>query len=168
MDAFATARLRATRLAPEDLDDLVRLHLDPEVSKFLGGVRTAAATASYLDTNLQHWADHGFGLYVFRTPDGAFCGRGGLRHIDLEGVRELEIAYSLARNAWGQGLATEAAEALVRIWQAAPARPSLVGVVTKGNSASEQVLRKTGFRYERDARFHEADVSVFRQSHERP
>ena len=116
MDSFATARLNATKLAREDLPDLVQLHLDSEVSRFLGGVRRPSATATYLETNLRHWADHGVGLWTLRTDDGAFVGRAGLRHVEVSGVPELEIAYTFVRSAWGQGLATEIAHALVALW----------------------------------------------------
>ena len=162
MDQFSTARLRATRLAADDLDDLVALHLDAEVSRFLGGVRTPEVTAAYLDTNLRHWRDRGVGLWVLRTKDGAFVGRAGLRYVDLDGVEVLEIAYTLAKTAWGQGLATEIAAVLVGVWRTHRVGPSLVGLVMKGHHASEHVLLKTGFAYERDAVFHDAVVGVFR------
>lgn len=162
METFATARLRASKLSLADRDDLVALHLDPEASRYLGGVRSAEATDAYIDTGLRHWADHGVGLWTLRTPEGAFVGRAALRYIALEGVTEFEIAYALARNAWGQGLATEIATALVETWRTRCDQATLVGVVVKGNAGSENVLRKTGFSYERDARFHEADCGVFR------
>ena len=168
MDSFATSRLKATRLAREDLSDLVQLHLDGEVSRFLGGVRTPAQTAVYLETGLRHWADHGLGLWTLRTHDGTFVGRAGLRHIELEGVSELEVVYTFARSAWGQGFATEIAKALVEIWETQCSEPSLVGIVMKGNLSSERVLLKTGFSYERDAVFHDAQCSVFRISRSAP
>ncbi|WP_419252545.1 GNAT family N-acetyltransferase [Caulobacter sp. ErkDOM-YI] len=163
MEAFETARLTATRLAAEDLDDLVRLHLDPEVSRFLGGIRSPESTAVYLDTNLRHWTDHGFGLWTLRTPDGGFVGRAGLRYIDLEGIQELEIAYTLDKPAWGRGLASEVAGTLVEIWKTRLAASSLVGVADLDNTTSQGVLRKVGFAYERDAVFDDAAVAVFRQ-----
>jgi [ribosomal protein S5]-alanine N-acetyltransferase len=164
MDTFATLRLKATRLAREDLPDLVELHLDGEVSRFLGGVRTPAATATYLATNLRHWTDHGIGLWTLRTHDGTFIGRAGLRYVDLEGVQELEVAYTFVRRAWGQGFATEIARALVAIWESRRVEPSLVGIVMKGNVPSERVLLKVGFSHERDAVFHDANCGVFRRA----
>ncbi len=163
MDTFATSRLKASRLAREDLPDLVRLHLDGEVSRFLGGVRTPAVTAAYLETNLRHWVDHGLGLWTLRTYDGTFIGRAGLRYVELEGVSELELAYTFVRSAWGQGFATEIAGALVEIWERRCTEPSLVGIVMKGNLASERVLFKAGFSYERDAIFQDETCGVFRR-----
>jgi len=163
MDAFTTARLSATKLANDDLPDLVALHLDPEVSRFLGGVRSPEATAEYLEANLRHWSEHDVGLWTLRTNDGAFAGRAGLRYVDVEGVAELEIAYTFVRALWGQGLATEIATALVAHWETGRTDPSLVGIVMKGHSASESVLLKAGLDYERDVVFHGANCGVFRR-----
>jgi RimJ/RimL family protein N-acetyltransferase len=163
MDTFTTPRMRATRLADEDLAELVNLHLDAEVSRFLGGIRTPAATAVYLETNLRHWADHGVGLWTIRTHDGRFMGRAGLRYVDLEGVAELEIAYTFVRSAWGQGFATEVARALVEIWETRCSEPSIIGIIANGNLPSERVLLKAGFSDERNVVFHDGNCAVFRR-----
>lgn len=163
MDSFATSRLSARRLSREDLPDLVELHLDGEVSRFLGGIRTPAVTAAYMETNLRHWTDHGVGLWTLRTCDGMFMGRAGLRYVELQGARQLEVAYSFVRSAWGQGFATEITQALVEIWETRCSEPSLVGIVMKGNVPSERVLLKAGFSYECDALFNGECCAVFRR-----
>lgn len=157
MENFATARLIAQKIDRTHLNDLIQLHLDPEVSFYLGGVRSPEVTKSYLDVNLAHWAEHGFGLWVLRTRDGAFVGRAGLRHVELEGAREIEIAYSLVHAHWGQGLATEIAKALTKLWLTQLHSPSLVGLAAVGNTASCHVLEKSdsssnGRRYTRGQR----------------
>jgi RimJ/RimL family protein N-acetyltransferase len=162
MEAFSTPRLKATKLTQEDLRDLVDLHLDPDVSRFLGGVRTPKATAAYLEANLRHWDDRGFGLCTLRMNDGTFVGRAGLRYVEVEGVSELEVAYTFVKRVWGQGLATEVAKALVGVWETQRDDPSLVGLVMKGHVASERVLMKAGLSYERDALFHGELCGVFR------
>jgi len=101
MDRLLTARLIAERPDERDLPDLVALHLDPDVSCYLGGIRSAEATKAYLAANLIHWDRHGFGLWIWRSPDGAFVGRAGIRPLIVGGVQEIEIAYALARDAWG-------------------------------------------------------------------
>ena len=166
MKDFATARLTAEKLNLAHLNDLTRLHLDPEVSHYLGGVRSPEATKTYLDINLAHWAEHGFGLWVLRTRDGAFVGRAGLRHIELESAQEIEIAYSFVRTHWGQGLATEIAGALINLWLTKLHSLSLVGVVSVENGASRRVLEKSGFVFERTGVYHDTEVVIFR--HTRP
>ena len=161
MDGFRTARAIGRRIGREHLEDLVRLHLDPEVSRYLGGVRTPETTAEYLDTQMRHWDEHGFGLWGLHEPDGTFLGRAGIRFTQLDGEPVLEIAYSLARPAWGRGLATEIAQGLVEQWRTRMSHPVLVGIVDVENIASERVLGKCGFAHQRRTVFHDIDVNVF-------
>jgi len=163
MDRFSTRRLTAERLNESHLADLVALHLDPEVSRFLGGVRTPETTRTYLASNMAHWDRHGFGLWVFRTQTGEFAGRAGIRHIVLDdGAEDIEIAYTLKRSAWGQGFASEIATALTTIGLLRLRLPSLVGVVLVENAASRRVLEKTHFTLERSATYHGEPVAIYR------
>jgi RimJ/RimL family protein N-acetyltransferase len=150
MDHLATARLVAQRLDEQDLTDLVDLHLDPDVARYLGGIRSAEATKAYLAANLIHWDRHGFGLWIWRTPDGVFVGRAGIRPLTVGGVQEIEIAYALARDAWGRGYAGEIMERLVDHALERLALPSLVGVVMVDHGASRRVLERAGFAFERE------------------
>lgn len=150
MDCLATSRLTAERLDERHLPDLIALHLDPEVSRYLGGIRSAEATGAYLATNLAHWDRNGFGLWIWRTLDGAFVGRAGIRPLTVEGVAEIEVAYALTRGAWGQGYAGEITRALVEHGLKRLALPSLVGVVMIKHGASRRVLERAGFAFERE------------------
>ena len=117
MKDFATARLTAEKLDLTHLNDLTRLHLDPDVSLYLGGVRSPEATKTYLDINLAHWAEHGFGLWMFRIRDGTFVGRAGLRHIKLESAHEIEISsIAFCVTTGARGWQPEAARALINLW----------------------------------------------------
>jgi RimJ/RimL family protein N-acetyltransferase len=162
MERFSTARLTAERLDASHLADLVALHLDPEVSRYLGGVRSAEATKAYLAVNLAHWDRHGFGLWVLRTKAGEFAGRAGIRHLIIDGAAEIEIAYTLKRKLWGQGLASEVADVLTRIGLLHFELPSLVGMVSVQNGASRRVLEKSNFTYERNTMYHADEVAIYR------
>jgi RimJ/RimL family protein N-acetyltransferase len=162
MDHFGTARLTAERLNERHLKDLVALHLDAEVSRYLGGVRSAEATKAYLATNMAHWDQHGFGLWVLRTKDGAFAGRAGIRHILVDGVDEIELAYTFTRNLWGQGLASEIATALTDIGLSQLKLPSLIGLVFVAHGASRRVLEKTNYVLEKTTTHHGEDVVIYR------
>jgi RimJ/RimL family protein N-acetyltransferase len=161
-DNFTTRRLAAERLHQDHLANLVALHLDPAVSRYLGGVRSPEVTKAYVTANIAHWDRHGFGLWVLKTRTGEFTGRAGLRHIDLGGADEIEVAYALKRALWGQGLASEIAAALVDIGLSRLRLPSLVGVASVGNVASRRVLEKSGFVLEGDAIYEGEEVVVYR------
>ncbi|MBH5369675.1 GNAT family N-acetyltransferase [Bradyrhizobium glycinis] len=162
MDHFTTDRLSAERLREDHLADLVALHRDAEVSRYLGGVRTPEVTRAYLGTNMAHWDQHGFGLWALRTRDGDFAGRAGIRHIVVDDVDEIEIAYAFKREFWGQGFASEIATALTDIGLLQLALPSLIGIVYVGNAASRRVLEKSNYLLERSTNRHGEDVVIYR------
>ncbi|UQR61920.1 GNAT family N-acetyltransferase [Bradyrhizobium sp. C-145] len=162
MDHFSTDRLTAERLNEDHLADLVALHLDAEVSRYLGGVRAPEVTKTYLATNMAHWDEHGFGLWTLRSKDGAFAGRAGIRHILVDDVDEIEIAYAFKREFWGQGFASEIASALTDIGLSQLALSSLIGVVDIGNGASRRVLEKSHYLLERNTNRHGEDVVIYR------
>ncbi|MHC2625966.1 RimJ/RimL family protein N-acetyltransferase [Bradyrhizobium huanghuaihaiense] len=162
MDHFSTDRLTAERLHQNHLADLVALHLDAEVSRYLGGVRSAEATKTYLDVNMAHWDRHGFGLWALRTKDCAFAGRAGIRHILVDDVDEIEIAYTFKRDFWGQGLASEIATVLTHIGLKQLELPSLIGLVFVGHGASRRVLEKSNYVLEKSTIHHGEDVVIYR------
>ena len=162
MDRFGTDRLTAEKLNESHLEDLVALHLDADVSRYLGGVRSAEVTRAYLATNMAHWDRHGFGLWALRTKDGAFAGRAGVRHILVDGVDEIEIAYTFRRALWGQGLASEIATALTEIGLSRLKLPSLIGLVFVEHGASRRVLEKTNYLFEKTTTHHGAAVVIYR------
>jgi RimJ/RimL family protein N-acetyltransferase len=162
MHHFSTSRLTAEKLREDHLADLVELHLDPEVSRYLGGVRPAEVTKTYLAVNMAHWDQHGFGLWALRTKDGAFAGRAGIRHILVDDIDEIEIAYTFKRSLWGQGLASEIATAMTDIGLSQLELPSLIGLVFVGHGASRRVLEKSNYILERSTTHHGEDVAIYR------
>src|SRR5262249_60824821 len=151
IDSFTTDRLAAERLRADHFENLCRMDGDARVMATLNGVRTAEQTRKYLDTNLAHWDRHGFGLWVFRDrADGRYAGRGGLRHVAVEGRDEVEVSYALMPDFWGRGLATEIARASVAIAFGPLGLAELVCFTLPTNRASQRVMVKAGFRYEGD------------------
>lgn len=147
---FSTARLNAERLQEKHFDLLCRMHRNPRVMATLGGVRSATQTRDFLDKNLAHWEQHGYGLWMFTAKeDGQFVGRGGLRHAAVGGSDEIELAYALEEEFWGQGYATEMAEAIVGVGAAQYGLSNLVCFTLTDNLASRQVMAKVGFEFER-------------------
>lgn len=151
IELFETERLIAERLRATDLQALCRMHQDARVMEMLGGVRSDAATRAYLEVNLRHWEEHGFGLYaLFDKSSRRFAGRAGLRHVAVGGAPEVELAYALLAQYWGLGLASEAGKALVSIGLGALRLKSIVCFAFTSNHASQRVMKKLRFTYERD------------------
>ena len=68
----------------------------------------------------------------------------------IEGVEEVEIAYLLDREWWGKGLATEAAEAIIKHGYVKYRFKRIVAVIHPQNVASIRVAEKIRMNYERD------------------
>jgi RimJ/RimL family protein N-acetyltransferase len=151
IEGFATARLIGERLRKEDLLDLLTLRRDPQVAAWLGGVPTADHVRARHAGFLEHWQRHGYGLWVLRRHrDGAFVGYVGLRHVIIDGRDEVELLYALSPEHWRQGLASEAARTVVALAFERLGLESIVAWTLPANRASQRVMAKTAFVYERD------------------
>lgn len=150
-DSFTTARLRAERLTADHFPDLIRMHADPEQMAMLGGVRDEAQTSAYLARNLQHWLDHGFGLWILRDGmDHRIVGRGLLRHLQVDDRDEVEVGYGFYAEYWGRGLATEIASACLQLGRDQLGLQSVVALTTPANLQSQRVMTKIGMVLERE------------------
>ena len=151
-----TQRLVGTRISAADLDRLRSLYQDPQVAETLGGLRTDEWIAERLAFELGHWTAHGFGAWVFvERGSGEFVGRGAVRHAQIAGMGlldgdQIELGYALRPEHWGRGLATEMAGAMVTVARDELCLPELAAWTLTTNRASQQVLEKTGFVYQRD------------------
>jgi RimJ/RimL family protein N-acetyltransferase len=151
LDDIQTPHLLLQRMRVEDLGDLTRLHLDPRVMATMGGIRSPEATAEWLDRQIGHWERCGFGLWMAcdRASD-QFAGRGGLHHVEIDGIDEIEVGYCIRAEFWGRGLATELARESVRVAFEVLRLPAIVCFTLPTNFASQRVMQKAGFRHERD------------------
>jgi [ribosomal protein S5]-alanine N-acetyltransferase len=141
-----TQRLRLRRLRPVDEADLIALDSDPDVMRYVGapaGVKSAPETVERVRQRIE--ADHeplGFWRVESRA-DGTFYGLGAL--IRMPVGDDIELAYRLARRAWGQGIASEAGAALVDYAFGTLGLRQLVAVTYPEHRASQRVLDKLGF-----------------------
>lgn len=150
-DSFTTPRMLAERLTPAHRAELRRMDINEQMMATLGGVRDEAGSSDYLARNLAHWAEHGFGIWMLReATTRTLMGRAVLRHLEIEGVDEVEVGYGFLPEFWGQGLATEIARACVSIGLHQLRLPSLVAITLTTNHPSQRVLGKAGLTYERE------------------
>ncbi len=158
-----TPRLLLRRMGAEDLDNLTRMHLDPRVMATMGGVRSPAETKEWLVRQTDHWERCGFGLWMAcdRTS-GEFVGRGGLHHVEIDGRDEIEVGYCFLADFWGRGLATELARESVRVAFEALGFSDLVCFTLPTNLASQRVMQKADFRYERETVYKDLPHVLYR------
>jgi len=154
-----TPRLRLRPLGSSDEADLIALDSDPEVMRHVGspaGVKSPAETAARARLRIREtqrgdyeplgfWRIEGLGDRAFHGVGALIRMPAGNREGPDDADIDVEVAYRLARSAWGQGIATEAAGALVAHALGPLALPRVVAVTYPENQASQRVLDKLGF-----------------------
>ncbi|MEG4291216.1 GNAT family N-acetyltransferase [Microcoleus sp. C2C3] len=165
MQEIETARLYLRQFTPEDLDDLYRIYSDPEIMKYLGGVRTREATEIAIHTMLKCWEENNFGMWALvHKIDRKMIGRCGLFFLDK--TPEVELGYTLDKAYWNQGLATEASFASLNYGFQILKLERIVAVARPENIASQRVMQKVGMKYEKNAHYYETDVVYYSVSRE--
>lgn len=150
-----TARLRLRGWRDDDVDAYAAICGDPEVMRWLGAAGTPltpAESAEQLAGFRRHWDDHGFGLWcVTAKPDDTCLGFVGLAvpRFLPEILPAIEIGWRLARAAWGQGYATEAARAVVAYAFGTAGLDRIVSVTRPPNRGSWNIMGKLGMTLER-------------------
>jgi RimJ/RimL family protein N-acetyltransferase len=138
-----TERLLLREFRADDIGPELEQVQDPEVQRFLGGVRTPYEAFRTLATHAGHWALRGFGQWaVQRRADGRFLGRVGLWY--PEGWPGPEVGWRLGRAAWGHGYATEAARAAIGWAWTARGMTELSSMIVAENTASQRVAQRLG------------------------
>ena len=111
-----TDRLLLRHQVLADLDDLWALYCNPEITKYIPDApRSREEAREELEWHINgHPKSPELGLWAtIHKETGSFIGRCGLLPWNIDGQQEVEVAYTIAQDYWGQGLATEAARAIL-------------------------------------------------------
>jgi ribosomal-protein-alanine N-acetyltransferase len=144
-----TDRLLLREYVEEDAEAFFKLNTDAGVLQFVPDkalLNVEQARQILIDHPIADYRKHGFGRGAcILKSTGEQIGFAGLKY--LEELAEVDLAYRLLPDYWGQGLATEVALASVRYGFADLALKRIVGLVMPDNIVSVRVLEKCGLRY---------------------
>ena len=155
MKILETHRLMLRHLEPGDLDKLFTLYRDPEIRRYF-----PEGTLTYEETKLElDWFHNGhpehpeLGLWatIYKATN-QFIGRCGLLPWVIDHRPEVEVAYLLAKEYWGQGLGTEAAQGILDYGFERLHLSRLICLIDRDNLPSIRVATKIGMTFEREGR----------------
>ncbi|MFF3091719.1 GNAT family N-acetyltransferase [Streptomyces nojiriensis] len=146
-----TERLLLDPYTPEDEDGFVALFQDTRVSRWMGDGPTSEAEDRALFGRVftKVYAENLFDVWAVRR-DGRLVGHAEIKRTDE--VDGHEIIYALAPEAWGAGLGTEIAEAIVAYGFGVLGLSEVHATVADANAASLVLLERIGFTRVRDVR----------------
>jgi len=141
-----SSRIGFRKLEINDLKNLVKLDMDPEVRAFFpGGVSTPELLREKIAKSRASFLENGFGEFSMTDlKTDRFIGRAGFAALE-DG--EIEVGYLLLKEYWGQGLASEALVALLDWARKSLPVPRILAYAPVDHQASLGVMRKAGMRY---------------------
>ena len=148
---------------------IVRPWRDGDREEYLASCNTEAVTAHLggpakvedIDAGIARIAksqdEHGFSFWaVERKSDGRFLGYCGLKLANLPGTpveKDVEIGWRLREDAWGQGYASEAAEAVLAWAWANLDVERIVSFTIPANAPSRRLMERVGMTRRPDLDF---------------
>ena len=145
-----TSRLLLRPPRRGDFDAWAELGADEEVMRTLGGVQPRSVAWRSFLVVVGGWDVQGFSPFsVIEKSSGRWIGRVGPLY--PEGWPGKEIGWTLARSAWGQGYASEAAHASIDWAFDRLGWDEVVHCIEDDNPASKRVAARMGARPLREA-----------------
>lgn len=142
-----TERLRLRRWREADRAAFAQMNADPEVMEHFPAPLTRRDSDLLVDRIEAGFDQHGFGLWAIEVATtGQFVGFTGLSVPGFEAhfTPAVEVGWRLARPAWGQGYATEAARAAIDYGFTRAALPMIVSFTAAINPRSRAVMERLG------------------------
>lgn len=145
-----TERLRLRAWRPDDRAPFAALNADPIVAEYLGGPLERAASDAMVDRFEADWTREGFGVWAVEVLDGPFIGSVGLQRVAdvLPCAPAVEVAWRLARAAWGHGYATDGARAALTFAFTTAGLGEVVAFTAAGNGRSRAVMDRLGMTHD--------------------
>ncbi len=143
---------------PGDAPRWLEIMSDPDVRAFspAGAPPTPDAMRAAVERMMEEEEREGFSVWpVIRKEDGRLIGRCGLHRLPDGSV---EIVWSLEREAWGNGYATEAAAAVLAYARGTLGLERVAALIDPRNARSIALAHRLRLRFDRLVRAYRRDL----------
>ena len=165
--ALYTKRLLLRRWADADREPFARISADPEVMQYRLAPLSHRESDNLIDESEASFEKNGFGLWaVERIEDGRLLGFAGLGTSDFDAAfcPAVDVGWTLARDVWGHGYATEGAVAALDYAFDRLRLDEVVAHTSERNERSRAVMRRLGMIHDSQDDF---DAPWYRPGHPR-
>ncbi|PTB21933.1 GNAT family N-acetyltransferase [Trinickia symbiotica] len=158
-----TPRLLIRQRTLEDADACIEMDLDPEVTRYIAGPwNDPIAHRRLIEVRTTRPYPPGLGYWTIREMNSPSRFLGWVLLIPDHGVGpEVEIGWRLVRRAWGRGIATEAARALLRHAFETVHLEEVIADIASENIASRRVAEKIGMKQVTDTSGGDSDYGRY-------
>jgi ribosomal-protein-alanine N-acetyltransferase len=145
-----TERIRIRNLIPQDIDFMIKLWTDPDVTEYMGGARIKEKLVANLKEDLQNPYKNEYDLWIIEDKVSMEpIGNCGLLEKQVDAATEIEVVYILDKSCWGRGLATEAASEMIRYGFENKGLKGIIALIKPENNQSAKVAEKLGLTCEK-------------------
>ena len=147
MTELRTDRLIMRRWRDEEREPFAALVSDPEVQRYFPAPLSREEADAFVDQVQAEFDERGWSLWALEVAGtGRFIGYTGLEIPSFEEhfTPAVEVGWRLARDAWGQGYATEAARAAVAFGFGELGLDEIVSFTVPHNAPSRAVMVRLG------------------------
>lgn len=151
MNALETPRLYLRQWQASDFAIFAQINADPEVMRYFPKVLSTELSDVIARKCQRLIRDNGWGFWAVSLKNAskqtdAFIGMVGLNqtHADLPFAPSIEIGWRLHKDYWGQGYATEAAQAAVQFAFETLALSEVIAFTAVINQPSQKVMQRLG------------------------
>ena len=151
MNEHHTERLLMRRWRDGDRPAFAAMNADPTVMEYFPSTSDRRESDAVVDRIEAHFDARGFGLWAVEIPAVApFIGFVGLWTPSFEAhfTPAVEVGWRLAREHWGRGYASEAAEASVALGFGGLALEEIVAFTVPANFRSRRVMERLGMTHD--------------------
>jgi ribosomal-protein-alanine N-acetyltransferase len=147
---FQTERLIVRRYTESDKDNFFSLTGNEDVMRYIRAVQSRKDSEIFLLENIEFYNKHPqMGRWaVEENITGKFIGSFAI--IFIPNTDLIQLGYSLKKEEWGKGYATELTKAGLKYVFEKMKLPHIYAVIETVNTASQNVLLKAGFKQEKD------------------
>ena len=154
MIVIETPRLLMRHYTLDDVDALAEVLCDHDNMRFFPNRFERKDAEEWIQKNMRRYAEDGVGGWALvLKPDNKFAGYCGLVRREIDGSREIEVGYALARHAQGRGIATEAARACMNYAFTTLGETRIISLIRPENLPSRRVAERNGLAVEKEIDF---------------
>ncbi len=142
-----TDRIILETFDEKNFESLATLLANPRVHRLWPEpkTRTRYESLTYFEKILSQYKTYGFSYWaVIRKEDSKFLGICGLLPEQINGKKEVEVAYRIDDQFWGSGYGTEAALATMNYAHEKLGWSSIISLILPENEQSIRVAEKNG------------------------
>jgi ribosomal-protein-alanine N-acetyltransferase len=143
-----TERLRLEEIGPRHVDDLLRVHTDPDVALWYGGAWTREIAEERAKAWGEAWERDGAHKWIaYEKESGDLVGRGGVSRVEVERRPCIELGWALLSSHRGRGYATEIGRAGLDFAFDDLDASEVVAYTEPHNTRSRAVMERLGMTY---------------------